>query len=131
MSESAEHSSHLQDVLKRADKPHYSSMGGLPVRHSDSGTLQLSNSDALVERLPIQKVSIKLEVANYIDRVFATRTQQDGTILVVSKETLIEELTRLFVSLEDQASQIDHLANHKANGKSRGRTNPFKSETEE
>lgn len=59
----------------------------------------------LVERLPIRRVDVKVEVAAFIDHNFLSRTEMDGTVLHLSRERLIEELTALFCGIEERASE--------------------------
>lgn len=63
----------------------------------------------IVERLPINRVDIKIEVSAFIEHHFLSRTANDGSIISLSKESLIEELTGLFYALEERSSQIEDV----------------------
>lgn len=95
----------LLEALGRADKESSQPLGRSLVNHS-KGSVTLSPSSMIVERLKITKVDIKIEVSAFIERHFIGRTQNDGTIIELSKEKLIENLTELFYGLEENASNI-------------------------
>ena len=72
-----------------------------------SPPMELTHRDIVpVPRMPIMKVQIKTEVAAFIDRNFLARTASDGTVLGLSKENLVEHLTGLFHSLEQQSAEM-------------------------
>ncbi len=104
--------SELRQALQRADSNARGSMGlGLPaIMPYMSHQLAIDTPGTMiVERLPITKVDIKVEVAAFIEQNFISRTGQDGTIISLSKEILVEELTGLFYALEERSSQIDDI----------------------
>jgi len=53
------------------------------------------------DRRPMGRVAAKLEVLSYIDAIFTRRTPTDGTIVAVSRERLIEDLTDIFMKLDN------------------------------
>jgi hypothetical protein len=98
-------SNQLRDALDRANKesshPMSRSLVGRQI-----GTVVPSPGSMIVERLKINRVDIKIEVSAFVDRHFIARTGNDGTILELSKERLVEGLTDLFSGLEEIASNI-------------------------
>lgn len=99
----------LQAALARADKSSSEPMGvgiGRSLTHQQLGSVASSPGTMIVERLKINRVDIKIEVSSFIERHFIARTGNDGTILELSKEQLIEGLTTLFYGLEENASKI-------------------------
>lgn len=56
-----------------------------------------------LERRPIRRVDAKLAILHYVDSVFRQRTSHDGSVLGVSREQLIEDLTGLIVDLDNRA----------------------------
>lgn len=56
-----------------------------------------------LERRPIRRVDAKLSILHYVDSVFRQRTSHDGSVLGVSREQLIEDLTGLIVELDNRA----------------------------
>lgn len=93
----------LRAALENADKA-----GSYSLPTGRSIVEQLDRGTMIVQRLPINRVDIKVEVAAFIDHHFINRTSNDGTVLQLSKERLTEELTNLFHSLETRASDIDN-----------------------
>lgn len=68
--------------------------------------LEMTEMDVVSpDRRTIRRVDIKVSLVSYIDSVFRARTPQDGTIVGVSREQLLQELTELFVELDERASQ--------------------------
>lgn len=53
----------------------------------------------------LRKVDVKYEVAGYIEHCFTCRTTEDGTILSVSKERLVEDVTRLLMELVERKNE--------------------------
>lgn len=104
--------SDLRTALERANVGGSHSLPAEP--RGNSVVEQLERGSMLVQRLPIKRVDIKVEVAAFIDHHFMSRTVNDGTVLVLSKETLVEELTTLFHSLEQRSSDIDSSFRKKA-----------------
>lgn len=102
------HSDDLRAALSRADKANSAPMNrSRSVQHRQEYLPVEHMSALIVERLAIRRVDIKVEVAAFIDHHFETRTDLDGTVLKLSREKLVEELTVLFYGLEERASQIE------------------------
>jgi hypothetical protein len=55
-------------------------------------------------RRMLRRVDIKVQLLSYIDSQFRQRTTSDGTILAVSREKLVEELTDLMVELDERVT---------------------------
>jgi len=105
---SSDHRSNLHEALARASVNSSLPIGGAGIGGSRVPALQLEPEDMMtVERFPIAKVTIKVEVASFVDRYFLSRTSNDDTVLAISKENLIEQLTTLFSGLEERASRIE------------------------
>lgn len=123
----------LRAALERASAGGASApIGRLPQITGFPGEVAESPGDMVVQRLAIPRVRIKQEVAAYIERNFLSRTNVDGSILGPSKETLIEELTGLFHTLEDQAGYIDEpkAPRRQAPSSARGQRAEVRSETQ-
>lgn len=100
----------LRSMLRNADAESDHAMPvphGLNLGMSSLPAMELTSRDMIpVPRMPIMKVQIKTEVAAFIERHFMSRTSADGTILGLSKENLVEHLTGLFHSLEQQSAEV-------------------------
>lgn len=54
------------------------------------------------ERRRLGRADVKVALLGYIDSHFHNRTTRDGTILNVSRELLVEDLTSLIMEMEDR-----------------------------
>lgn len=110
----------LRRALQRADVPDHSALEALGI--GQSASLLDPGKMVPVTRMPILKVDIKLEVAAFIDRYFTGRTVTDGTILSLSKENLVEQMSQLFHSIEQRAGETGERFSQHASSKARRST---------
>ncbi len=65
--------------------------------------------DDLADRRGLRRIDAKLAMINYVEAKFRQRTASDGSILAVSKERLIEELTEVVMELEDRMNPVQPI----------------------
>jgi hypothetical protein len=63
----------------------------------------LELTEIVDDRRLLNRVAVKTEVLSYVSSVFRQRTSTDGTILAVSYEQLVQELTDLVLGLDSKA----------------------------
>jgi len=96
-----------ENMLRRAmDRAGDIAQRGLRAQpRNEEGPMEMTEADIVDRRASIRRVDIKVAMVSYIDSVFRSRTPQDGTIVGVSREQLLQELTELVVELDERAMQ--------------------------